>query len=192
HWAGRTPSGFLFNVKAYGLLTGHQLDAARLPDTLKRMLPRGAPARGRVASSVFGPKARAWAFAEVRKALRPLRLAGKLGYLLFQLAPWVKSTDETRSYLSTLRGELPETIIAVELRNRSWFGPHTDETLQFLAQHGLAYVSIDGPRSRATVPFVPALTSPAAVFRLHGRNFKGFLAQLQGKGPTVAEKYDYL
>jgi uncharacterized protein YecE (DUF72 family) len=39
---------------------------------------------------------------------------------------------------------------------------------------------------------LPALTSPTAVFRLHGRNFQGFLKQLQGKAPTVAEKYDYL
>ena len=53
-------------------------------------------------------------------------------------------------------------------------------------------MSIDGPRSRATVPSLPALTSPTAVFRLHGRNFEGHVKQLQGKRPTVAEKYDYL
>ena len=34
--------------------------------------------------------------------------------------------------------------------------------------------------------------STETVFRLHGRNFTGLLAQLQGKAPTVAEKYDYL
>jgi uncharacterized protein YecE (DUF72 family) len=101
-------------------------------------------------------------------------------------------TDETLTYLSTLRNELPNVVIAVEFRNRSWFGERTDETLRFLAEHGLTYVSIDGPRSRASVPSLPALTSPAAVFRLHGQNFKGLLAQLQGKAQTVAEKYDYL
>jgi uncharacterized protein YecE (DUF72 family) len=30
---------------------------------------------------------------------------------------------------------LPGTIIAVEFRNRSWFGACTDETLQFLRDH---------------------------------------------------------
>jgi Protein of unknown function DUF72 len=30
------------------------------------------------------------------------------------------------------------------------------------------------------------------VFRLHGRNFQGWLKQVEGKSPTVAEKYDYL
>jgi uncharacterized protein YecE (DUF72 family) len=49
-----------------------------------------------------------------------------------------------------------------------------------------------GPRSRATVPTLSALTASTAVFRLHGRNFEGHLKQLQGKAPTVAEKYDYL
>ena len=33
-WAKRTPPGFLFSVKAYALLTGHHLDAKRLPEPL--------------------------------------------------------------------------------------------------------------------------------------------------------------
>jgi hypothetical protein len=57
-WARRTPPGFLFNVKAYGLLTGHYLDVARLPDELKTMLPRGQETRRRVPRTVFGAKGR--------------------------------------------------------------------------------------------------------------------------------------
>ena len=193
-WAQRTPAGFLFNVKAFGLLTGHHLDAARLPDALRKMLPATARKQqhGRVANSAFGEEGRAWAFQELRKALQPLREAEKLGYVLFQLAPWVKFSDEALTYLGTLPRHLPESVIAVEFRNRSWFGEHTDATLRFLGEQGLTYVSIDGPRSRATVPSLPALTSPTALFRLHGRNFQGHLKQLQGKQPTVSEKYDYL
>jgi len=37
-----------------------------------------------------------------------------------------------------------------------------------------------------------AVTAPTAVFRLHGRNAQGWLAQLRGERPTVREKYDYL
>ena len=37
-----------------------------------------------------------------------------------------------------------------------------------------------------------ALTSPVAVIRLHGRNVQGFMKQLRGQAPTVAEKYGYL
>ena len=39
-WAARTPPGFLFNVKALGILTGHDTESARLPDELRRLLPR--------------------------------------------------------------------------------------------------------------------------------------------------------
>ena len=193
-WAARTPPGFLFNVKALGILTGHDTESARLPDELRRLLPRALRTKrvGRVPNRAFGSEARAWAFDELSKALGPLQEADKLGYVLFQLAPWVKRSDETLQSLSTLPSQLPGVTLAIEFRSRSWFGSHTDDTLRFLAAHRLAYVSIDGPRSRATVPSLPALTAPTAVFRLHGRNFEGFLKQVQRKSPTVAEKYDYL
>ena len=191
-WVDRTPSNFLFNVKAYGLLTGHAVDAARLPEALNTLLPASARKKRRISAGEFPPEARAWAFGELRKALAPLRAAGKLGYVLFQLAPWVKASDDARADLAGLPAELPGTVVAVEFRSRSWFGARADETLTFLRDHGLTYVSIDGPRSRATVPSLPALTSATAVFRLHGRNFEGWLKQVQGKAPTVAEKYDYL
>src|SRR5512144_1904486 len=41
-WVKRTPPGFLFSVKAYALLTGHHLDAARLPAPLTALLPSSA------------------------------------------------------------------------------------------------------------------------------------------------------
>ncbi len=193
-WVERTPRGFVFDIKAYGLLTGHDVDVARVPDALTRLLPASVRRRdrGRIANAEFGEEARAWAFAELRASLQPLRAAGKLGYVLFQLAPWVTRSDGALAALRRLPRELPDTVVAVEFRHRSWFGAHTDETLAFLRDHGLTYVSIDGPRSRATVPSLPALTTADAVFRLHGRNFQGFLAQVQGKRPSVAEKYDYL
>src|SRR5919204_5920704 len=93
-WVARTQPGFLFNVKAYGLLTGHHLEAARLPEKLRKLLPAAVRSKehGRIPSTSFREDARPWAFAELRKGLAPLRNAGKLGYVLFQLAPWV--TDE--------------------------------------------------------------------------------------------------
>jgi uncharacterized protein YecE (DUF72 family) len=191
-WAARTDPGFIFNVKAYGLLTGHAVEAARLPDPLRTIL--GGPARAAVTlpGGAAGDEARTWIFEELRKGLQPLRKAGKLGYVLFQLAPWVTRSDDALAYLATLPRALPGTDVAIELRNRSWFGAQTEDTLRFLAHHGLTYVSIDGPRSRALTPSLPALTTATAVFRLHGRNFAGHLKQLQGKHPSVAEKYDYL
>ena len=191
-WVERTPTGFLFNVKAYGLLTGHHVDTSRTPEALQTLLSRRLRKKASITASDLPSDARAWAFGELRPVLAPLADAGKLGYVLFQLAPWVKASDEARADLAGIPKQLPGIVIAVEFRHRSWFGMRTDDTLRFLRDHGLGYVSIDGPRSRATVPSLPALTCATAVFRLHGRNITGFLKQVQGKAPTVAEKYDYL
>jgi len=193
-WAKRTPDGFLFSVKAYALLTGHHLDAARLPEHLQSMLPASArpDARGKLSNDVFPPEARAWAFETFREALRPLQDGGKLGYVLFQMAPWVKYGEKTLEYLAGLPAELPGATIAVEFRDASWLPAHTDEVLRFLQEHGLTYVSVDAPRTPAGIARTVAITSPVAVLRLHGRNAAGFLKQLRGESPSVAEKYGYL
>jgi len=193
-WAKRTPPGFLFSVKAYALLTGHRLDAARLPAPLAAMLPSTArpDARGQIDNGQFPPEAREWAFEAFREALTPLADAGKLGYVLFQMAPWVKYGPEALDYLASLPERLPGATIAVEFRDSSWLPAHTDETLAFLAERGLTYVSVDAPRTPAGVASTLALTTSTAVLRLHGRNVAGFMKQLQGKAPSVQEKYDYL
>ena len=82
--------------------------------------------------------------------------------------------------------------VAVEFRDASWLPRHTEETLALLSARGLAYVSVDAPRTPASVADTVALTAPTAVIRLHGRNREGFMKQLQGQAPTVAEKYGYL
>jgi uncharacterized protein YecE (DUF72 family) len=193
-WTKRTPPRFLFSVKAYALLTGHHLDAARLPEPLRAMLPASATpnARGLIENRHFPPEAREWVFAAFREALTPLALAGKLGYVLFQMAPWVRFGAPALDYLASLPGRLPGVDVAVEMRDASWLPGHTAETLDFLAAHGLGYVSVDAPATPAAVARTLALTAPFGVLRLHGRNREGFLAQLQGRRPSVAQKYGYL
>jgi uncharacterized protein YecE (DUF72 family) len=72
-WVSRTPPGFLFNVKAYGLLTGHHIDAARLPEPVRKMLPRTVRAQTarQIPNSAFDAEAREWLFSELRSNLRP-------------------------------------------------------------------------------------------------------------------------
>ena len=125
-WTKRTPPGFLFSVKAYALLTGHHLDAGRLPPPLQQMLPASARPneRGQFENGVFGLEAREWAFATFREALQPLADAGKLGYVLFQMAPWVKYGEAAVEYLASLPARLPGTTIAVEFRDASWLPGH--------------------------------------------------------------------
>jgi len=70
-------------------------------------------------------------------ALEPVRAAGRLGLLLFQLPPNFKADDETRSRLAAFltHPSLALNQIAFEFRHDTWF---TEETYTLLRQHNAA------------------------------------------------------
>jgi uncharacterized protein YecE (DUF72 family) len=193
-WAERTPPGFVFHVKAWALMTGHHPRAQSLPADVMRLLsPRARRThRGEIDAAEFPPEALDEAFRLFRAALAPLAEAGKLGYVLFQLAPWVRYDGARLEYLASLPARLPGWTIAVEFRHRSWLPDHVHEALQTLRRARVACVSVDAPAVAGAVPRVTEVTAPAAVFRLHGRNAEGWLRQMRGEEPSVREKYDYL
>jgi uncharacterized protein YecE (DUF72 family) len=192
-WVERTPAGFLFHVKAYSLLTGHHPRAESVPADLTALLPKSPrrTRRGEIDATSFSPEAVDRAFQLFRAAVGPIAEAGKLGYVLFQLAPWVHFDTARLDYLASLPARLPGFTLAIEFRHRSWLPDHTAETLRALGDAGLAHVIVDGPEGHA-VPRVTTVTAPTAVFRIHGRNAQGWLRQLRGEEPAVREKYDYL
>jgi uncharacterized protein YecE (DUF72 family) len=191
-WVERTPPGFLFSVKAYSLLTGHHPRAETLPADIQALLPARfrRTHRGEIDRSSVPREAIDVAQALFRAALEPLAEAGKLGYVLFQLAPWVHFGDDWLEYVTELPRRYAGWAVAAEFRHRSWFPDHATETLLALTRAGVAHVIVDAPAS--AVPRVTAATAPTAVFRLHGRNTEGWLKQVRGEEPTVREKYDYL
>jgi uncharacterized protein YecE (DUF72 family) len=192
-WVERTPADFVFHVKAYSLLTGHNPREAGLPAELQALLPR-SPARtrrGEIDAASFSPDALDHAFRLFRAAVQPIADAGKLGYVLFQFAPWVHFDAARLDYLASLPERLPGATLAVEFRHRSWLPDHVDETLRALHDARLTHVIVDAPAGYS-VPRVTTVTAPTAVFRLHGRNAAGWLRQLRREDPAVREKYDYL
>ena len=193
-WAERTPPGFVFHVKAWSLMTGHHPRAQSVPADLVRLIsPRARRThRDEIDAGEFPPEALDEAFRLFRAALAPLAEAGKLGYVLFQLAPWVRYDDTRLEYLASLPARLPGWTVAVEFRHRSWLPDHAHQTLSALRRARVASVVVDAPPTTAAVPRVTDLTAPVAVFRLHGRNTEGWLRQVRGEEPTVREKYDYL
>jgi len=193
-WVERTPPGFLFHVKAYALLTGHHPRRESLPAEVQALLPPRPrlTRRGELDASSVPAEARAATLALFARAVEPIARAGKLGYVLFQLAPWVHFDAARLDDLAALPGRLPGWRLAVEFRHRSWYPDHAAETLGALRAAGLAHVIVDAPATGNAVPRVTTATAPTAVFRLHGRNAAGWLAQLRGEEPAVREKYDYL
>jgi uncharacterized protein YecE (DUF72 family) len=125
-------------------------------------------------------------------ALEPLRAAGKLGGILFQLPAYIVFKPSSLEYLEWARGQLGDDEMLVELRHRSWLDEdNRAETLSFLEEIGASYVTVDAPKSETAknlVPTVPAVTSSTAYVRFHGRN----LGTWNKRGGSAAERFDYL
>ncbi len=168
--------------------------AQSLPADVAVLLPAAArrTKRGEIDAASFPPAALDEAFRLFAASLGPLVDAGKLGYVLFQLAPWVRWSPARLDYVASLPARLPGMTVAVEFRHRSWLPDHRDDTLAVLRRHRVAHVVVDAPGTPNAVPRVPVATARTAVLRLHGRNAGGWLRQLRGGEPTVREKYDYL
>jgi len=186
-WAERTPEGFVMHVKAFGVMTRHPVKAEQLPPDLRGEAP--VDDRGRVdrPSREF----RAEIFGRFREALEPLRVAGKLGGILFQFPPYVVPKESSLDYLEWAREQMDGDEMLVEFRHRAWYEEdQRDATLAFLEQHGMTHVVVDAPKVEAkNVPItVLALTSPLTYVRFHGRNAETW--NIRGK--SAAERFDYL
>ena len=145
-WTERTPEGFLFHVKAFGVMTRHPVRLEQLPPDLRE----GAQTddRGRVERP--SREFRAEVFGRFHEALEPFRAAGKLGGILLQFPSYVVAKDSSRDYIAwaveQLRGDLP----LVEFRHRSWLDDeHRDHTLSFLESLGASHVVVDAPKTDA-------------------------------------------
>jgi uncharacterized protein YecE (DUF72 family) len=111
NWARESPPGFVFAVKASRYLT----HVKRLAD-----MGRGV--------ELFYDR------------IEPLRAAGKLGPVLWQLPPTFRRDDER---LASALAQLPEGRHAIEFRHPSWFA---EEVYELLRTHGTALVIGDTPQ----------------------------------------------
>jgi uncharacterized protein YecE (DUF72 family) len=189
-WAARTPEGFVFNVKAYALLTGHPARVERLPGWLRNALPAEALAKRNAYRKDIGEDAAEKLWALHRRALAPLADAGKLGAVLFQFPPWFVNSEGNAAYVRELPQRLPGWTLAVEFRGGGWMDQQAAAgTLRLLEEAGLAYVSVDEPQGfRSSTPATVAATAPLAIVRLHGRNASTWDA----KTNVASDRFKYL
>ena len=160
-WAQRTPDDFVFHVKAHASMTGHE------------------------------PADQEAAFVAFREAVAPLELSGKLRAVLLQYHPRFVKSAAAKEELSRVRALLDPLVPLVEFRHRSWLEPwEQTDTLGFLEQQRLAYVSVDAPATRASnvVPRVAAATHPLAYIRFHGRNWKTWNI----RGGKSSDRFDWM
>ena len=186
-WADRTPEGFVMHVKAFGLMTRHPVKLEQVPPDLRPGLP--VDHRGRVDRP--SREARSAVFREFLDALTPLREAGKLGGLLFQMPPYVVWKPSSLDYLEWAREQVGGDVFLFEPRHRSWFaGEIRSELLRWLEERRMSWVDVDAPKTDAgNVPAtLVAATTPLAYVRFHGRNAGTWNA----RGGSAAQRFDHL
>jgi uncharacterized protein YecE (DUF72 family) len=190
-WVERTPDGFVFDVKAHALMTGHATELSRLPRALREALPAGFSGRRRAKPEELPAELVDEAWRLFVRALDPLREAGRLGAVLLQFPPWFEPSRERAAAIVRAAERLEGLPAAIELRHAGWFrGRVAARTIDFLREHALPYVMVDEPQGHEnSVPPLHAVTSSAlAVVRFHGRR-----ADTWAKGtPTAVERFRYL
>jgi uncharacterized protein YecE (DUF72 family) len=191
YWVERTPDAFVFDVKAFALLTGHPAETNRFPADLRARFPAEVAAKSRVYAKDLSRELRQAVWAAFRDGIAPLHQAGKLGAVLLQYPRWFLPNAETKAAILEAREQLDGLPCAIEFRNRRWFTPQTTErTLRFLSDNALPFVAVDEPQGlESSVPPVVDVTSPAlAIVRMHGRR-----ADLwERPGVSTVERYRYL
>jgi uncharacterized protein YecE (DUF72 family) len=168
-WADRTPANFLFNIKAFSMLTGHPTKVSALykdlrPETEKKNLyPTDLP-----------PDSYEQVWDRFLSALAPLTNAGKLGAILFQFPPWFTIRRSNKQYLLEVAKRCSPLRVAIEFRHSSWFdGDNREETLEFLRRNHLPFVCVDMPQGhRSSIPPIVTATADLSMVRFHGHSEK--------------------
>lgn len=158
-WAQRTPDGFVFDVKAFSLLTGHPTRSA--------VLPPGLP------DDVRSPKALDEVWRRFSDGIAPLREAGRLGAVLFQFPPWLRPGPRARAVLAACRERTDGWPVCVEFRHPDWWRERQRRTTEdLLRSYGFSAVAVDMEPSlpSAIPPVTPVTCERLAVVRFHGRS----------------------
>ena len=189
-WVERTPPGFVFDVKAHPVFSGHPIDRERLPKDLASAMAHVRPDRRRLYPKDVPGEVREALMDRFRALLDPLRQAGKLGCVMVQLPPWATATRGAAREIEALTDALPDTRVAIEFRHPSWLeGSRQDRVFDLLGRNGFAFVCVDEPdvHGGGVPPVVRATRSDLAILRLHGHNVGGWRP-----GASVLERFNYL
>ena len=191
-WAERTPPGFVFDVKAHALMTGHATSVSRLPADIREALPASLAGVTSVRTRDLPDELVDEVWRRFLAALRPLRDAGKLGALLLQLPRDCIPDEASERALARMRERAGTDLCAVEFRHASWVsdGARRARTLDVCRAHDLAFVMVDAPPGFETsMPPMTAVTSDRlAVIRMHGRRTSTWETPVS----VVSERYRYL
>ena len=191
-WVERTPPGFRFGVKAFAAMTGHPVEPRRLDRDLADALPATLRSVRSVDAELLPVEIVDEIWRRFRANLEPLVTSRKLAYVLLQMPPWFRPSEDALATLGDAASRLPGVTCAVEFREAGWLAPpRAERTLAWLRERGLVYVCVDEPQgTRASVPPIAETTSDdLAVVRFHGRRLETWTRP--GVPTTERFRWDY-
>lgn len=185
-WVQRTPRDFLFDVKAFRLLTMHWTEPRFLSRELRTLAPE---TKRRFYWDDASRELREAVMAEFTEALKPLHNAGKLGLVLLQFPHWVMPRSRVKRHILSMQEALEPYKVAVEFRNRYWLlEDRVEDTLSWLRFNNLAFVCVDEPQGfHSSVPPIVDVTAEDAYVRFHGRNSETW----EKRGASAADRFDW-
>jgi len=187
----RTPDNFTLNYKAFGLLTQHSVNPKAFPKAVKMLVEPSLLEQRYLPFRLATKDVLDLSFQMFSSALRPAQWSNELGAVLFQFPPTFSFSKENMDYMLTCKEKLFDYRLAIEFRHPSWLSEENKgQTMNFLKNNNLAYVSVDEPQyeSGATIPPIAEATADIGYVRFHGRNTGTWFR----KGTSTAERFSYL
>lgn len=186
-WVERTPANFIFNFKAFAVMTGHSVKPESLPFDIRNKVT-GIDNK----SSIFiqDNELIKEIFDRFITGIFPILEAKKLGVVVFQYPPWFKKNLKNMDTILKAKELMKGINCAIEFRNRSWLEEDSEHnTLEFLRKNNLTYVISDAPQvtNQKTTRYLVDATTDIAYFRFHGRNITNW----NKKGIETSLRYDY-
>jgi uncharacterized protein YecE (DUF72 family) len=188
-WIEATPAGFLFEIKAFSLLTQHPAPLESLPRDMRDIAIDAVNKEGNLYLRNLPENLSQEIWSRFEASIQPFVSAAKLGAITFQFPPWFYPRPENYEYILECKEKLSRYRLAVEFRTGSWLSQeHRGQTLQLLRENGLALVCVDEPQGlKSSVPPLAEATASLSVVRFHGRNQENW----ERKSIPVTEKYNY-
>jgi uncharacterized protein YecE (DUF72 family) len=189
-WIEETPAGFIFDVKAFSLFTGHPTQINSLPGDFREAAASIPHRTDNLYISHMPEELADKLWERFAASIEPLRTAGKLGMVMFQFPPWFHPTPENYDHIVKCKEKLPGFKLAIEFRTGGWLDEqHLEKTIQHLRKNNLCLVCVDEPQGFATsLPPLAEVTGELAAVRFHGRNKENW----EAKGISVYNKFNYL
>jgi uncharacterized protein YecE (DUF72 family) len=188
---GHTPESFVFDVRAFRLLTDHATGPGALPNDIRDAL--GIIDREHLRYNELPEELREELWQRFLLGIEPLRRAAKLGAVILHFpisfVPSAANFDRLALYAEKLKGY----TVALEFSHRAWSDEgRLDRILAFERRHGFVHVIADEPDRPASAHASHwAATNPGlAIVRAHGPNRSAHEAdRLHASGPVPDPAY---